>query len=349
MSGAISFRSEVLADPGVFPQNIDFYRQAVLFLRLSRADLAAASFLDDRILTPATEGKLVSFEDLLAALRGVHADRPLHFIFHAGHVGSTLLSRLIEEAGEVLALREPLSLRTLAEAQDTLGSNQSLVSPARFEALIGAQLLLWSRGYADTRAVIVKATSSAARLAPRLLAADTRARAVYLNLSLPRYLEALLSGANTIYDLRGHGPERIRRLENLGVRSHTPLHAMQAGELAGLAWVAEKLTETQLVAGYGSRVLAVDFDAVLGDVSGALRKIFAHYNLAAPETRFTEATSSAILQRYAKDPNLAYSPALRLEIMRETRNQRAAEIAAGLAWVETLALGAPSVGALLAR
>jgi hypothetical protein len=349
MSGATSFYDEVLGDPGVFPQNIDFFRQAVLFLRLSRAELAQASFLDDRILTPQTQGKLVRFQDLFAVLQGAPPGRPLHFIFHAGHVGSTLLSRLVGESGDVLALREPLPLRTLAEAHDFLDSKQSLVSPSQFEALIGAQLRLWSRGYGDTKAVVVKATSSAARLANRLLAAEPGAKAVYLSLDLPRYLEALLSGEHTIFDLRGHGPERIRRLEKLGVQSPTPLYEMQAGELAALAWVAEKLTENDLIGNYGARVLSVDFDNMLADIGGILRKVYAHYDFVAPESRFADAARSAVLQRYSKNPEAQYSPALRAEVMQETRQQRGGEIKAGLNWVDKLALRAPSVARLLVR
>ena len=43
---------------------------------------------------------------------------PIHFIFHSGHVGSTLLSRLLEEVPSQLGLREPLPLRSLAELHD---------------------------------------------------------------------------------------------------------------------------------------------------------------------------------------------------------------------------------------
>ena len=72
------------------------------------------------------------------------------------------MSRLLENAPGVLALREPLTLRALAEAQDTLGAPESLVSPEQFNSLVREQIILWSRGYPDTRAVIVKATSTAA-------------------------------------------------------------------------------------------------------------------------------------------------------------------------------------------
>ncbi len=64
---------------------------------------------------------------------------------------------------------------------------------------------LWSRGYEATRAVVVKATSSAGRLAPRLLGRSPASRAVYLNLAAEPYLATLLGGANS-----ADGPARPR-------------------------------------------------------------------------------------------------------------------------------------------
>ena len=74
----------------------------------------------------------------------------INFIFHTGHVGSTLVSRLLDETGPVLSVREPLPLRTLAEAQDTLRAPESLLGEPRFELLLDTLMRLWSRGYPAT-------------------------------------------------------------------------------------------------------------------------------------------------------------------------------------------------------
>ena len=177
--------------------------------------------------------------------------RPLHFIFHTGHVGSTLLSRLLDETGAVLSLREPLPLRTLADAHDALGRPDSLLGAPQFEALLDMTLRLWSRGYAGTRAVVVKATSSAGRLAPAILARSPASRAVYLNLRAEPYLATLLGGANSATDLRGHGPGRMRRLLAGRELPVEPLHALSPGELAALGWLAESLALRQAIAAHG--------------------------------------------------------------------------------------------------
>ena len=71
---------------------------------------------------------------------------------------------------------------------------------------------LWSRGYPATRSVVVKATSSASRLAPVVLRRFVKTRAVYLHLRAEPALATLLAGSNSAIDLRGHGAERLKRL-----------------------------------------------------------------------------------------------------------------------------------------
>ena len=126
--------------------------------------------------------------------------RPVHFIFHSGHVGSTLLSRLLDETGVVLSLREPLPLRTLAEAHDLLGTVESLLSEAQFASLASSVIGVWSRGYAATRKVIVKATSTASRVACPLLRLAAQSRAVCLNVTA-RGLSGYLAGRPRIRPL----------------------------------------------------------------------------------------------------------------------------------------------------
>ncbi len=343
----MDLKTRLLASPDFFAQKIDFLQRLVLFIHFSRDLYRQSSFLDDRILTPQTKGSWVRFDEVNAALAGVEPARPLHFIFHAGHVGSTLLSRLIEDAGGVLALREPLTLRTLADAEGALHEPYSLVSPADFDALLRGQIVLWRRGYDDTRAVILKATSTAIRLAPRLLAASADSRAVCLNLALEPYLATLLAGENSIVDLRGHGEGRIRRLQLFGIEPRAPLHAMSAGEMAALAWTVESLSQARLKEAFGDRILVLDFDAFLNDVGAILERVCTHFGISAPRSFFTEAANSPVLQAYAKAPEAAYSPAVRAAQLDRARTMQANEIRRGLDWVDELARRSGAVAGLL--
>lgn len=338
------FRARLLADPTLFAQDIDLIRELVLFLHLSREDYQRASFLDGRIVTPQSRGTYIRYAELDAALAGAAPTLPVHFIFHSGHVGSTLLSRLIEAAPGVLALREPGCLRALAEAELNLGAPESLVSPERFELLLRAQTLLWSRAYPDTRASVVKATSTTSSLGSRLMTIAPDMNAICLNLALEPYLATLLAGENSHLDLRGHGPGRMRRLSALlGAPVQQPLHAMSLGELAAMAWTVETLTHARLQQHFGPRVLRLDFDAVLADVDAALGAACAHFGVQAPDT----AAIQPLMHTYSKAPDQPYSPDVRRTQLDTARRTRADEIRKGLLWAETFARQAPALGGLL--
>jgi hypothetical protein len=335
------------ASPDVFLQKIDLARDAALLVELSESAYRAASFLDDRILAPNVKGRWVSLRSVLEAATASGGGKPLHFIFHTGHVGSTLLSRLLDESGCVLSLREPLPLRTLADAHDVLKSPESLLNPRDFDALEQALLNLWSRGYGDTHSVVLKATSSACRIAARLLERRAGAHAVYLNLAAEPYLATLLAGQNSGIDLRGHAPVRIRQLQ---ARIETPLpqlHALSLGELAAMSWLAETWNQHDAVMRVGARVMALDFDELLADVGGGVGRVAAHFHLPLESRWLTDIANSAVLTRYSKSPDFEYSPQVRSELLRQSRQNNAAQIRAGLRWLETLAGAQPAVAAIL--
>jgi hypothetical protein len=240
-----------------------------------------------------------------------------------------------------------LPLRTLADAHDALGRPESLLSEGQFDALADMLLALWSRGYEATRAVVVKATSSAGRLAPALLARSQASRAVYLNVRAEPYLATLLGGANSATDLRGHGPERMRRLLAGRTLPVAPLHALTLGELAALGWLTESLSAATALATPGSRVMALDFDAFLKDVPAGLGGVLAHLGLPHDEARLAAVGSSALLSKYSKAPELPFPPGEREARLAASRRENAGEIAKGLAWLERLARADAAIAAVV--
>jgi hypothetical protein len=336
-AGARGLRALLPTSPDAYPQNLDLIRGLVLVIRLDEHAYRAASFLDDRILGPSTQGGWLPGTAVTEAARKAANLRPLHFIFHTGHVGSTLVSRLLDETGAVLPIREPLPLRTIAEAHDALGTVESLLSEPQFESLLDMMLRLWSRGYDGTRAVIVKATSHAGRVAGRLLAARPDARALYLNLRAEPYLATLLGGANSAIDLRGHGPGRMRRLLTRRVPQVAPLHALSPGELAALGWLVESLSQKDAVENSAGRVLPVDFEAFMADVVGGVERVLRHFGLPADTASISRISASPALGRYSKAPEQAFDAADRAALLAESRRQNRDEIARGMAWLEKMA------------
>lgn len=336
------------ASPDAYPQAVDLVRHLVLVIRMDPRSFRGASFLDDRILSPGTQGAWLPVAAAADAASRITARKPLHFIFHSGHVGSTLVSRLLDETGVVLSLREPLPLRTLAEAEESLDRPESLLSREQFDGLLDLLLALWGRGYESTRAIVVKATSSTGCLAPAILRRAPAARAIYLNLRAEPYLATLLGGANSAIDLRGHGPGRMRRL--LAGRSLpvSPLHALSTGELAALGWLAESLSQAAARVNGAERVLSLDFDEFLADVQGGLTRVIAHFGLPHDPAFLAAVGRNPVLHQYSKAPELPFPPGERGERLASARREQRAEIARGIAWLERLAGADAGVAAVVA-
>ena len=252
-------------------------------------------------------------------------------------VGATLLSRLLDEAPGVLGLREPLPLRTLAEMHD--------VGAPAFAPRLAMFLALWARGFADTRQVVVKATSTAARIAPVLLDAAPHVKAVYLNLKAEPYLATLLAGANALVDLKGFEAERRKRLAaSLGTAPVTT----SIGELAAMTWLTETLTAQATRQRFGDRILPLDFDRLLAQLPATMADILRHFAIAAPADFAATLARSPVLTRYSKAPQqFEYSPQFRAQLLAQARHEHAGEIRAGLRFLETIAARDARVAGLL--
>jgi hypothetical protein len=320
--------------PDAYPQKLDLIRGQLLVIRMDADTYRSASFLDDRILVPSSQGAWFHIARVAEAASRIADPRPLHFIFHTGHVGSTLVSRLLDETGLVLPLREPLPLRSLADAHDVLGEPESLLSEPQFGATLDMALRLWARGYGWTRAVVLKATSSAGRMAVSLLTARAESRALCLNLGAEPYLATLLSGQNSAEDLRGHGPGRMRRLQATYKAPLGPLHQLSPGELAALGWLVETASQQDAMRRFPERVMAMDFDAFLTDVPGSMGRVLAHFGLLPDERYLAGLAASPVLQRYSKAPERPFSPDDRRALLRASRRDNATEISKGMAWLE---------------
>jgi len=340
------FLRDLAGNPDLYPQKLDLRRDAVLIMPFSERGYRAASFLDDRILPP--DANWISVPALRAVATNAESIRPLHYLFHAGHAGSTLISRLLDETHRVLGLREPLPLRTLAQMHDTIGQPPLPMPREQFEDRLETFLRLWSRGYQWTQAVVVKATSSAGRLAGPLLSTRSGSRGVYLNLTHEVFLATMLSRSAAIADMQAFAPERILRLSRLIGDFGRSLQAMSLGELAAASWLTERLTEGEAGHALGERLLHVDFDDFLCEPSKGFTAILDHFGIATRPDEVERIATGPVMHRYSKAPDeFAYTAELREQILAQSRGANRAEIMRGRMFLEILAARNPQVASVL--
>lgn len=325
--------------PDVFIHNFDAAGDRALLIRLAADLLRKASFLDDRILGAGVEGGWASFAQVeRAASRAPAANA--HFIFHVGHCGSTLISRLIEAASGVRSLREPAALRTLASVQADIPDGLALWNDAEFEKRLRIYLNVASGG-APT---VIKATSWCGDLVLR-----TPGPAVFCLAKPQAYIAAMLGGANNPIDLKLNAPIRLRRLRGLCANRIAELAALSLGELAAMGWACETATMAAAMERDAARILAIDFDAFLAAPETGLAKLLAHLSLSGSAEAIRAALSGPLMRTYSKDSTFDYSPDDRRALLAEYAAEHKTEIGRGLKWLDRAAKTHAPVAAALAR
>lgn len=320
--------TDIAASPAYYPHTFDAKEDRVMLVRMSAADYRLSSFLDSRMLAPGMAAIWFDYAPVAISAALVNP-RPLHAIFHTGHVGSTLLSRLLDEVPGVFGLREPHPLQTLAEMADESPGGEAYL--ARLKTF----LRLWSRGFETTSMVVLKATSIACRIAPDILSALPDMQAVYLHLPAEAYITAILAAVSGQADLKIFEALRHRRLSKI-LGCELP-QGGSAGELAAIAWMVERDSLEKAKAAGGDRVMLLDFETMLADIPGSLAQVLRHFGL--PPVA-EELAQSATLKRYSKAPEqMAFSPQARAQLIRQSREIHAGEIAKGLALIATLQPG----------
>ena len=336
MNSAVS--QQLLADfaagDDVFPHQYMTAPDQILLVRLSGHAVREASFLDERVLPANAQGAWFAAAAVERAGESLPA-APVSYLFHAGHCGSTLASRLLGAASDAAGLREPLPLRALAF--DAAEGGGALLSSEIFETRLGLFERSWARG---APGAVIKATSICTGLAAQITKRDDR-RAVYLAQKPQTHLAVLLAGKNAVGDLRAFAQMRWRRLN--AFMPMPPLAEYSVGELAALAWLAETAAAQE------AGLVMFDFDRLLASAAETVAALAAALNVDAPQDRIDAAVSGPILRQYSKAPDHAYDAGLRAEIIAKSQIDHGAEIRKGMAWLGHMAGDSPAARACLDR
>lgn len=325
------------AGPRYFPHTLDLAARRVLMLDLPDETYVAESFLDDRLFQAGPRGGWLGEDEFLKLAASLpEPGSGIGYIFHVGHCGSTLISRLLAGSG-CFPVREPVPLRVMADARCEADKPWDPLGEERYEALLDAFARSWTRRPQWAERSIVKATSLASGLAPDLLAVSRPAKALALRIPLSSWLAALLAPDEPSADLMRGARVRLSRLaalcgEDPGVR----LHALSPGELAALSWLAEAATLARLAKAEPDRMIALDFEDFLARPASVLMTIARHFGLNWSDGNAEALVLSPLMQRYSKSPDQGFTPDDRAALQAESAARNASEIAKGRAMVEGL-------------
>ena len=312
-------------DRFVLPHQLDLLNDSVLLVRLGESDLRDHSFLDQRILKQGMDYKWLGWNKFEAAAETLPEKVPA-YIFHVGHCGSTLLSRLVSAATGTQALREPLPLRTIAF--DHADGGAAFLGNASLRARLRLFERVWARGPSKT---VVKATSICTNLMELV---DPTAPITFIYQQAETHLAVALAGENTLQDLRGFAQNRYRRLQESDIDMQ-PLAELTVGELAALSWLAEAVSANLALTQRSIKTL--DFDGFLQQPDDSLVEVCRQLDLEIAPEGYRIALNGPIMRTYSKAPEHAYGPELRNEIIADSRVRNGSEIARGMRWLNRLA------------
>lgn len=313
--------ADILRDPSYLPFQLDLANGRVLFVRLDAQQRREAAFLDPRALPPQPQGAWVPLSMLQAAATGdVVADG----IFHIGHCGSTLLSRLLDSWSEIEGLREPLPLRDLAAAWHS-------ASPPR--ELLTTLMASWRRPLPPASRIAIKVTSSCNVLIAPLLCNGALRHAILLDMPLAPWLATLLKSEDSVRDALAASDERAEVLRAHGIAIDGERAPRDAIEACAMGWLAERLRFDALASGeFASRVLRVDFEDLLSSPEATLSSIAAHLEL--DPDGVARAMASPAWGRYSKAQQHGYGRDDRAHDLALAQQRFGTEIARGVAWVD---------------
>ena len=290
-------------------------------VHLTEEAYRAISFLDERILA-LRYAQTTCERSLIEAIAARLAPRA-HYVFHTGHVGSTLISRLIGVHRGFFSLREPKLLRDLA--------GEAGGGPVT----LAATLALLSRTWRAEQRAVIKTTSFVSELAELILAGQDRPAAIFMYTSPQNYVRGILGGPNSRVEAKALAPARLRRLaRRLGTALQpAELELRSEGEFVAMSWLCEMTALHQAAKRFESQVLWVDFDEFLKDPKAGLERIFRALGAAPSSNEIETIATSPMMQQYSKAPEHAYDAALRQEVLQSADWEHGSEIRRGMEWL----------------
>ncbi len=325
---------EIARDARWLVQALDPAAGMVRLIEMDGESYRAASFLDDRMLQQPAKSQVVPWQTVEQAVHG-DARRDARWIFHTGHVGSTLIARLLGELPGVLSVREPRFLRDLT----TVPAEQRHPMASTAQAL-------FSRTFGPDEFALVKATSFVSEIAPELVPSGGRALFMY---ATPRnYVPSILAGENSVKELRMLRDVRAQRsasrVSGLDRLQNSDAH------LAAAAWACEMTAlEAAAEAMSDRKIDWAHFDEMLTDMEAALGRAAGHFGLRASGEEIRAIACGPLMTRYSKALEYDYSAQLRRDLIAEADAHFRREIEDALAMLDSAAEESPLLARALTR
>lgn len=323
--------------PTLYLRNFDIGRDRVRFALMTEAAYADSAFLDTRLERVSAREFGLDFSPLLEVhRRRAPPRRAMHYLFHIGHCGSTLLSRMLGALGGVLSLREPPPLLELAQCKRRATGYE--IGETRWRQACELTLALLSRTFRAADVAVVKPNSHANNLIRELLAWHPGCRGVLLHVDLETYLATMLRPHMRPETERAVDESRLEDFRRRMNAEEPPLQALNEAQQIALVWLMQmrEFADALENEAHRDRIHVIEFGDLLDDSRGRLAELADFLRLDSGSPALDRALGPATTGRYSKLTHEPYDAEARERILEESRRAHASEISTGIEWVEQM-------------
>ncbi|MEO5596065.1 MAG: hypothetical protein ABIQ97_02850 [Lysobacteraceae bacterium] len=330
----------LLDSPRLCLNEFDMMSNSAQLQQLDEVGYRESAFLDGRAVTTGADPVSLPLSPLLQIWPLVAAPRErTHFVFHIGHCGSTLVSRLLGQLPGIFSVREPPVLLQLAQMRRYMLSApiapvDALTQP-QWRQLFDFGMTLLARSWRQGDVACIKPTSHANNLIADLLGWHPQSRAVLLFIGLERYLATMLVADREAETDRALVESRLADFARISRAAAPPIAQLAPGERAALVWLVEMHEFAQAFAAPATtpRSLALDFDRFLQNPSDCLYSAAEFLTDVPPDSARVDALlSGPLMRQYSKSAGAAYDAQVRQAALNSTASARQADIASGMRW-----------------
>ena len=324
----------IATDSTWLPNRYDESQDAVHFVRLTREEHRAVTFITDDYIS-ADAPRLVLRRGDVAAAAGRPA--PLHFIFHSAYCCSTVLARAVDVEGRSMGLKEPLILN------DMVGWRRRGAEPGALAGVLDDVLTLLARPFSPGEAVVIKPSNVLNSIAPAMLGVRPQSKAILLYAPLPDFLRSIarkgLWGRRWVRELF-IGQLRDGMVDlGLGEQHYLDLTDLQ---VAAAGWLAQHEVFNRLIGRFGpERVRALDSATLMARPGEAMAGLSNLFGLGLDEAAIAAVLAGPAFTSHSKS-NAGFSASDRLAEQRDAAATHADEIEKVAVWAEAVAASAES-------
>jgi hypothetical protein len=324
--------ARIVRDPLWLPHRYDPEFDAVHFVKLSRADHRAMTFLIEAEI-PADAAKVVI--DRRKAVAAAASGR-LNFVFHSAYCCSTLLCRALDFEGKSMSLKEPLILN------DVVGWRRRGGAEPRFIAeVLDSVATLISQPFSAGESVVVKPSNIINGLATGLLAMRSDSNAILLYAPLRVYLGSIAKkGMWGRLWVREFFIAALKDgLIDLGFSEEQYMGQTDL-QIAAVGWLAQQALFAQLIQRFGgSRVRALNSEMLVGSPEASLKLISELFGLGFNSSQIETIATGPAFSKHSKS-DVAFDRAARTAEHNSSSTLHADEIEKVAIWIEEVARSA---------